>query len=404
MIGPRRVSHKVLPYRVRGIGRTPAAAAIVGTHSRTEMELPVKGTPHLNGICPYYTMFPLEFPLRRLQSARKGDWVLDPFCGRGTTNLAARMLGLPSVGLDASPVAVAIALAKLSDASSPAVIAVCRRILKEDWRTSVPRGEFWELCFHPDTLREICQVRSALLKSCRSEARISLRALILGLLHGPLRRGRASYLSNQMPRSYATKPAGAVRFWRKHSMTPPRVSLLELVTRRSPLYIGASFPSLEGRILEHDSRGGLAGVIDHRFSHVITSPPYIGMDHYLRDQWLRNWFVGGPDRPTWQKRDALITEDPERFVAEMAQVWTGVGQVCRKGARLTIRFGSIPGKEVNPTNVIVASLDASDSDWRILTVTDAGVATHGKRQSNQFLESPRKSVREVDIHAVLRNN
>jgi hypothetical protein len=58
----------------------------------------------LNAICPYYTMFPLAFPLGVLK--RRGQpkqWVLDPFCGRGTTTFAARLLGLPSVSLDSNP-------------------------------------------------------------------------------------------------------------------------------------------------------------------------------------------------------------------------------------------------------------------------------------------------------------
>src|SRR5687767_1656889 len=55
----------------------------------------------LNGICPYYTMYPLDFPLHVLgKRVTSEEWVLDPFCGRGTTNFAARLLGLPTVGLD----------------------------------------------------------------------------------------------------------------------------------------------------------------------------------------------------------------------------------------------------------------------------------------------------------------
>src|SRR5205809_972792 len=62
----------------------------------------------LNAVCPYYTMFPLEFPVRVLsRHSHPTKWVLDPFCGRGTTNFAARLLGLPSVGLDSSPIAAA---------------------------------------------------------------------------------------------------------------------------------------------------------------------------------------------------------------------------------------------------------------------------------------------------------
>jgi DNA modification methylase len=68
----------------------------------------------LNAICPYFTMFPLEYPLRVLKKHRVDmPVVMDPFCGRGTTLFAARTLGLASRGIDSSPVAVAIARAKL---------------------------------------------------------------------------------------------------------------------------------------------------------------------------------------------------------------------------------------------------------------------------------------------------
>ena len=73
----------------------------------------------LNGVCPYFTMFPLQFPLRILQKrAKRGDTVLDPFCGRGTTNFAARLLGLGSLGVDSSPVATAITATKLARVSA----------------------------------------------------------------------------------------------------------------------------------------------------------------------------------------------------------------------------------------------------------------------------------------------
>ena len=54
----------------------------------------------LNAIAPYYTMFPIQVPLDKLKIAAPNDWVLDPFCGRGTTIYASRLLGLKSIGID----------------------------------------------------------------------------------------------------------------------------------------------------------------------------------------------------------------------------------------------------------------------------------------------------------------
>lgn len=72
----------------------------------------------LNAICPYFTMFPLEFPLRILRRHRRARVVLNPFCGRGTTLFAARIRGLRGVGIDTSPVAISISQAKLASATT----------------------------------------------------------------------------------------------------------------------------------------------------------------------------------------------------------------------------------------------------------------------------------------------
>src|SRR5262249_27692889 len=152
----------------------------------------------LNGLCPYYTMFPLGFPFDALASSKPGEWVLDPFCGRGTSILAARLRGLPSVGVDSNPVAAAIAAAKLAQ-----VIALARDILtnvRPGPVPATPQGEFWDLCYAPSTLRGICRVRNYLLAQCITRTEVALRGVMLGILHGPQTQKVPTYLSNQMPR------------------------------------------------------------------------------------------------------------------------------------------------------------------------------------------------------------
>ena len=160
----------------------------------------------LNAVCPYYTMFPLEFPLGVFtRRSRPKQWVLDPFCGRGTTTFAARLLRLPSVGLDSNPLAAALAAAKVPRVSARQVLATARYILHQRLEPlDVPRGAFWRHAYNPTTLRQLCRLREGLLESsCATDARIVLRAILLGALHGPLSQNGTSYFSNQCPRTYA---------------------------------------------------------------------------------------------------------------------------------------------------------------------------------------------------------
>src|SRR5205809_966447 len=259
------------------------------------------GVLQLNGVCPYYTMFPIDFPLERLRSASKGEWVIDPFCGRGSTNYAARLLGLPSVGIDSNPVAAVIAEAKLVATTPERIIEVCKGILETTRTPRVPKGAFWRTCYHPDTLRQLCKLRSALRSGRSSPGRSALRALLLGRLHGPRPKyALPTYLSNQMPRTYAAKPCYAIRFWRKHEMKPPEVDVLDLVRRKAGSYFGNLPPRAGGRVVCADSAStDLSSIVERAARWVITSPPYYGMRTYLPDQWLRYWFLGGPARVSY---------------------------------------------------------------------------------------------------------
>ena len=357
----------------------------------------------LNAVCPYYTMYPLSFPFgvlaRHASLARKG-FVVDPFCGRGTTNFAARMLGLRSIGADSSPVAVALSKAKLAFATADDVVRCAEDILRRGTSPLIPSGEFWELAFHKDTLHEICVIREALLADCADDSRILLRAIVLGALHGPLTKRVPSNLSNQSPRTFAPKPRYAVSYWRKHELLPPRIRLLDVVRARADRYLADLPDRVSGRIIEADSRS--AGLLKkgERLALAITSPPYFGMRTYLQDQWLRLWFLGGPCFVDYEHSSAQLSHaSANQFAGQLRRVWANLAAVSRHDALLVIRFGGIHDRAVSPRQLVKESL--VDSGWRISTLRASPDSGEGKRQVAQFHELVRSPVEEIDVYCRL---
>ena len=348
--------------------------------------------------CPYYTMFPLEFPLAWLRDARPGEWVLDPFCGRGTTLYAARLRGLPAAGADVSPVAAAIAEAMLAAAPPEAVLEPARRILQRVTEADLPEGEFWEWAYHRETLQVLCRLREGLRRDAGKPAARLLRAVLLGRLHGPLRKGMPSYLSNQMPRTYAPKPAYALRFWRSRGLRPPEVDPLELLARTLPRLLQDLPPPVPGAVACGDARAVDFRALGGPYDWVITSPPYWGMRTYVPDQWLRHWFLGGPPRVAYAYQGQIGRSSAENYAAALRQVWIRVAQACRPGARLVVRFGALPSRRgPDPLELLQASL--RDTPWQIQWVRAAGSSDRGRRQARGFLESPLPAVREMDVLA-----
>lgn len=353
----------------------------------------------LNAICPYYTMYPLSFPLRVLKEhGKSGDWVIDPFCGRGTTNFAARLRKMPSVGVDSSPVAAALAQAKLASAEPGQVVASAMAILKAAKEpTNLPSGDFWKLAYHEHTLLQLCQLREALLAECDSDTRILLRAIVLGALHGPRPKGAPSYFSNQSPRTFAPKPNYAVKFWTERKLRPTEVDVLSVIKTRADRYLTDPPPNVDGKVLLGDSReaGTFSDMPKARF--VVTSPPYYGMRTYLPDQWLRLWFLGGPDYVEYRHPEGQLEHSgADHFAAEMGRVWKNVAKHATNDARLIIRYGGIHDRDAVPMDVLKKSL--ADSGWRMKTAKAVPDSDAARRQVVQFGAKPKKAITEHDVY------
>lgn len=353
----------------------------------------------LNAVCPYYTMFPLDFPLQQLAAHPGATRVLDPFCGRGTTLYAARLAGLPSVGIDINPVAAAIAQAKLVRVTPGAVVRLARQILDGGMRGEVPKSEFWQWCYERETLRELVALREALQETTTATAAM-LRAILLGILHGPRNKNLPSYLSNQMPRTYASKPTYAVKFWKQRGMRPVRVHALEVIERRAKRLLDGAPLASGGRVYLGDSIKTLES-LRQRFDLVVTSPPYYGMRTYVADQWLRSWFLGGPAEVPYGTQGQIARQpNQEAFTQALAEVWAATARRCRRGARLAIRFGALPSARTDPEMLLLDSLKKARAGWIVKEVRQAGTPPKKTRQAEQFGKAG-SAINEIDVVAEL---
>lgn len=353
----------------------------------------------LNAICPYFTMFPLSFPLKVLP-VKTGGVVVDPFCGRGTTNLAARVRGMRTVAVDCSPVAVAATAAKLprGQVATEDVLALARHLLRSRRHVELPRGRFWRLAYNAHVLEALCLLRAGL-QHDRSDAARVLRAVILGALHGPMRKsGGSSYLSNQCPRTFGPKPKYAVKFWTERGMKAPRVNVLEIIGARTAKVLSDELPAVRSRVARADSRKvswanllGDLGEVDW----IVTSPPYYGLRTYRPDQWLREWFLGGPTFVEYPADDQLSHASPERFASDMGLVFERMVPYCSKRARMVIRFGSINDRPVDAMKLTRAAL--RESGWKIDQVRSAGIASAGRRQLQSFATTLQPARIEYDV-------
>ncbi len=331
--------------------------------------------------------------------------MLDPFCGRGTTLFSARKFGVTAWGIDSSPIAIAIAKAKLASCDLEAPLELAEKLISENAPAEIPDNPFFRSAYHNSTLRDICALREGLFGlESDTDASAILRAAALGCLHGPLPKHieNAGYFSNQMPRTYSSKPGYAVRFWQQRNLVAPEVDVIQVLRRKIERLVGLDkeSPSPISHVLSGDAQSEeLFQSISTAPSLVITSPPYYGMRTYVQDQWLRNWFLGGPDSIDYSAGPQLDHGGQHAFAASLGKVWRNIANraTSSDSLHMYVRFGIIPSASVDAKRLFRASLEESGAPWRLVSTRAAKSADAGKRQADQMKAESTAAI-EFDFH------
>jgi len=360
-----------------------------------------------HALCPYFAMFPESFAegwINKLSG--KGDVVLDPFSGRGTTAFSAILLGRTAVACDVNDVAYCLTRAKTH---APSLRTVLGRIASlegeyrnRSWRKDAAEcPEFFHYAYHGDTLRQLLYLRKQLAwKRVRSDTMIA--SLVLGALHGETNKS-PSYLSNQMPRTISTKPAYSIRFWQKHGFHAPERDVFALLKSRAAFRYETPPPDGRAIVLQRDMRElpRVAESFPGPIRCVITSPPYLDVTNFEEDQWLRLWFLGGPPYPQTFRlsRDDRyrLADDYWRFIADM---WRVLGTILQRGADIVIRLGSSRVGALELQRQLTAT---SQFSGRRVHLVKAETSDIIRRQTRSFRPGSTGCSVEIDCHFAMRN-
>jgi hypothetical protein len=354
-----------------------------------------------HALCPYFAMFPESFAetwIERL--SKRGEIVLDPFSGRGTTAFQAMVMGRKAIACDINDVAYCITRAKTN---APTISTIRRRLSrleegfdKGSWiRKSTSMPEFFKVAYAKTTLAQVLYLREVLAWRT-SNTDCFIAGLVLGTLHGESEKS-PSYLSNQMPRTISTKPAYSVRFWRKRGLVAPERNAFDLLRTQATYRYESAPPKGQSWVFHRDMRRlPWSDELPRPIRLVVTSPPYLDVTNFEEDQWLRLWFLGGPPHPTSGRvsRDDRYERpgDYWRFIADM---WRMLGALVAKRGHVVIRIG---GRGVNPTEMTKKLTASSQFAGRAIKLVDHSSSKLTRRQTGAFQPGTKGCLAEHDCH------
>lgn len=342
----------------------------------------------LHSLCPYFAMFPEDFVAKQLLAyTKRGDVVFDPFSGRGTTVFESLLNGRQAAGTDINPVAACIAGAK---AAPPTLKSALRRIdeleqcFSDDLRPIEETPEFFEWCFHEDTLAEVRFLRREL-RWRDSKVDRFIAAISLGCLHGESHK-TPNCLSNRMPRTISTKPDYSVRWWSHRGLRPPKRETFAILRRMARFRLESELPTLTGSVKLRDARHASKAFpsLEGKVSLVVTSPPYLDTTDYNEDQWLRLWFLGGDDAPRGGvNRDDRHT-NLDDYWTFLRETWVGMSALVKRGTHIVVRIGGTRVPKQDLMDGLLSSLSEGLVAHRVRPLTEGATTEIKNRQTNVF--------------------
>jgi SAM-dependent methyltransferase len=242
---------------------------------------------------PYPAKLLAEIPFFFLANSlfsKPGETVLDPFCGTGTVLLEAVKLGRACIGADSNPLARLITCVKLSNVRTQSVLSALSRIrhvapmLERRPFPDVVNIDYW---FHPHVKEKLQQIGKAIEDMRDSSVKRYLQVCFSRCVRD---------VSKADPRLSVPVVLRHDQYPQRHplaAVTRKRIARLRRINvlKRFCDITEAILPPMAQRIakrgqaspiLLRDVRDVATNLKDNSVHLVITSPPYLGAQKYIR--------------------------------------------------------------------------------------------------------------------------
>jgi DNA modification methylase len=351
----------------------------------------------MHTMCSYHGMFPAKVAHYFIQRFSKpGDLVVDPFAGRGTVPLQARIEGRRTISNDLNPLAYVLSRAKVNPPTWASVIKTLADLEKRYRKTAESEPDVSDdirMLYHPNTLKQICYLREHLLRrplTRWSRDELMIGGALAGIMHGAHRHdGSSQYLSIGMPNTFSMSPSYVKKFIREKNLVAPDQDVFERIRdKMARLYLDAIDGSA-GQAYARDAAELLTdgtikpGSVDL----VVTSPPYLQVVNYGTANWIRLWLLGidevGRERGAGRRRIDQALDHRHTYTSYkifMHRILVGLQQTLKPNGVAAVVIGDVvePGKDRVPLAARIWEEVGDQTDLQLIQLIEDRLAVEKK--------------------------
>jgi DNA modification methylase len=315
--------------------------------------------------------------------AEPGQLIYDPFMGRGTTLIEAKLRGHNVIGNDVNPLSTILTAPRLCEQS---LEQIAKRIESIELTDEEIENEDLLIFYERKTLKELYSWRKYFKNRHKANSFDEIDAWLQMVACNRLTGHSKGFFSvYTLPPNQATTLNAQRKINAKRKQQPEYRDTKKLILKKTKSLLRHTLP--DGYNTTHStllcrSADATPEIKDESVQLIITSPPFLDIVNYVGDNWLRNWFCQCEPEAgkLWQLRKLEDwTEKMTASLIEMARVLKPEGRIAlevgevRKGKlkleEQIILAGNAAGLKVEYTLINTQSFTKTANCWGVLNNT-----------------------------------
>jgi len=299
----------------------------------------------------YRACFKPQLPLFFIEKLTKEeDVVYDPFLGRGTTIIEASLMNRRVIGNDVNPLSKILAEPRLLIPDYEELVNYLEKIpFKKGLKADIDLSMF----YHPDTESEIVSLRNYILNK-EKDSELNqydkwIRMVATNRLTG---HSKGFFSVYTMPPNQAVLPERQIKINEKRNQKPEYRNVKELILKKTKSLIKSVSKTQREKLkslhktaifLNKDARE-TEEIPENFVQLTVTSPPFLDVVQYAKDNWLRGWFNGIDINEVEKKITMSKTIDDWTNI--MQGVFDELFRITKQGGYVAFEVGEVKNGKI----------------------------------------------------------